>query len=48
MGNITKNVDFNLVENDLTKRERARKKWSKLKKVILQVNLKKIKLIFFN
>jgi len=33
MGNPTKNVDFDLVEDDLAKREKARKKWDKLRNV---------------
>ena len=35
MGNIDKNANFNLIESDLRKREKARKKWDKLRNVIL-------------
>jgi hypothetical protein len=35
MGNIDKNANFYLIESDLRKREKARKKWEKLRNVIL-------------
>jgi hypothetical protein len=33
MGNLNKNVDFDQVGDDLAKREKARKKWDKLRNV---------------